>query len=90
MKRLVIKFGGTSVGSLEKIKKVANIVKKRHKEGNEIIVVVSAMSGSTNDLTKKSKLISSWIINKNRLTLERSIYFNLAMVLLDKKDEENL
>ena len=58
MKRLVIKFGGTSVGSVEKIKKVANIVKKRHNEGNEIIIVVSAMSGSTNDLTKKSKLIS--------------------------------
>ncbi len=58
MKRLVIKFGGTSVGSVEKIKKVANIVKKRHNEGNEIIVVISAMSGSTNDLTKKSKLVS--------------------------------
>jgi len=58
MKRLTLKFGGTSVGSLEKIQKVANIIKKKHLEGNEIIVVVSAMSGVTNDLTKKATSIS--------------------------------
>ena len=58
MKRLVLKFGGTSVGNIEKIKKVANIVKKRFSEGNEIIVVVSAMSGVTDDLKQKSDLIS--------------------------------
>ena len=37
---------------------VANIVKKKHEEGNEIIVVVSAMSGVTNDLIKKSQEVS--------------------------------
>jgi len=58
MKRLTLKFGGTSVGTIDKIKNVANIIKKRHEEGNEIIVVVSAMSGVTNDLVKKSSLIS--------------------------------
>ena len=58
MKRLVLKFGGTSVGSVEKIKKVAKIIKKRQEEGNEIIAIVSAMSGSTNVLLDKSKLIS--------------------------------
>jgi len=58
MKTLVIKFGGTSVGTIKKIKKAADIVKKRYKEGNKIIVVVSAMSGTTNDLIKKSNLIS--------------------------------
>ena len=58
MKRLVLKFGGTSVGSITKIKNVANIVKKKHEEGNEIIVVVSAMSGVTNDLIKKSQEVS--------------------------------
>ena len=47
MKRLILKFGGTSVGTIEKIKKVANIIKNRFSEGNEIIVVVSAMSGAT-------------------------------------------
>ena len=64
MKRLAIKFGGTSVGSIEKIKKVASIIKKRHSEGNEIIVIVSAMSGETNQLIKKSNLISKNFDNK--------------------------
>ncbi len=58
MKRLALKFGGTSVGSIEKIKKVANIIKERHEEGNEIIVIVSAMAGVTNELTTKSNSIS--------------------------------
>jgi len=58
MKRLVLKFGGTSIGTIEKIKKVANIIKKRHNEGNEIIVIASAMSGVTNELIEKSNLIS--------------------------------
>jgi len=58
MKRLVLKFGGTSVGSIEKIKKVANLVKQRLSEGNQIIVVVSAMSGTTDELKAKSDLIS--------------------------------
>jgi aspartate kinase len=54
MKRLTLKFGGTSVGSIEKIQKVAKIIKKRREEGNEVIVIVSAMFGVTNDLKKKS------------------------------------
>jgi aspartate kinase len=58
MKRLALKFGGTSVGTIEKIKKVANIVKKRQEGDNEIIVIVSAMAGVTNDLKKKSDQIS--------------------------------
>jgi len=58
MKRLVLKFGGTSVGTIEKIKKVANIIKKRLSEGNQIIVVVSAMSGVTDELKAQSDLIS--------------------------------
>ncbi len=58
MKKLVLKFGGTSVGTIEKIKKVANIIKKRVSEGNQIIVVVSAMSGVTDELKSKSDSIS--------------------------------
>ena len=58
MKRIVVKFGGTSVGSVKKIINAAKIVKKRHEEGNEIIVVVSAMSGTTNDLINRSEQIS--------------------------------
>jgi len=59
MKRLVLKFGGTSVGTIEKIKKVANIIKKIFNEGNEIIIIVSAMTGVTDELKKKSNLISN-------------------------------
>jgi len=58
MKKLVLKFGGTSVGTIEKIKKVANIIKKRFSEGHQIIVIVSAMSGVTDELKEKSDLIS--------------------------------
>ena len=64
MKRLVLKFGGTSVGTIEKIKKVANIIKKKFSEGNEIIVIVSAMAGATDLLKEKSNLISNNFDNK--------------------------
>ena len=58
MKKLLLKFGGTSVGSIKKIKKVAGIIKKKLDKGNQVIVVVSAMSGVTDNLNKKSNLIS--------------------------------
>ncbi|MGR9085617.1 MAG: aspartate kinase [Gammaproteobacteria bacterium] len=51
----VFKFGGTSVGSVERIKAVAGKVKKAHDEGNQIVVVVSAMSGETNRLIALAK-----------------------------------
>jgi len=46
----VYKFGGTSVGSVERIKSVAEKVKKVHDSGDQIVVVLSAMSGETNRL----------------------------------------
>ena len=55
MVKKVLKFGGTSVGSIERIQHVAKIVEKEYKQGNQIIVVVSAMSGKTNELLKLSK-----------------------------------
>ena len=58
MAKKVLKFGGTSVGTTERIQHVANIVKKEHAEGNQIIVIVSAMSGKTNELINLSKDIS--------------------------------
>ena len=58
MKIVVLKFGGTSVGSIERIKKVAKIINTYHKKRYKIIVVSSAMSGVTNDLISKSKEIS--------------------------------
>jgi aspartate kinase len=51
----VYKFGGTSVGSVERIKAVAEKVKKAHDSGDQIVVVVSAMSGETNRLIGLAK-----------------------------------
>jgi aspartate kinase len=48
--RIVQKFGGTSVGSLERIRKTADIVLAELEQGNQVAVVVSAMSGETNRL----------------------------------------
>ena len=47
---VVQKFGGTSVGDLDRIENVANIVKKYKESGNDVVVVVSAMAGETNKL----------------------------------------
>ena len=58
MKIVVLKFGGSSVGSIEKIKKIAEIIHSYRKSNYKIIVVSSAMSGVTNDLVQKSKKIS--------------------------------
>ncbi len=46
----VLKFGGTSVGTLDRIQNVANIIKNLRDKGDDIIAVVSAMSGETNKL----------------------------------------
>ena len=58
MKKIVIKFGGTSVGSIERIVSAAKIVKNKLEKGNKIIVVVSAMAGKTDELVKQSEKIS--------------------------------
>ena len=58
MKTIVLKFGGTSVGTIDRIKKVCKIIAFYKKKKNKVAVVSSAMSGVTNELVKKSKLIS--------------------------------
>ncbi len=58
MKIVVLKFGGTSVGTIEKIKKVAQIIGSYRKKKYKIIVVSSAMSGVTNEFIRKSYAIS--------------------------------
>jgi aspartate kinase len=59
MKTVVLKFGGTSVGSIDRIKKVCKIIASYKKKKCKVIVISSAMSGVTNDLVNKSKLISN-------------------------------
>ena len=58
MAKKVLKFGGTSVGTIERILHVAKIIKKEYVAGNEVIAIVSAMSGKTNELSKQSQTIS--------------------------------
>ena len=50
MPRLVMKFGGTSVGTLDRIRRAAKRVGVEVAKGYEVIVIVSAMSGKTNEL----------------------------------------
>ena len=59
MKIIVLKFGGTSVGTIKKIKKVAEIIAAYKKKNYKVIVISSAMSGVTNELIKKSSEISN-------------------------------
>ena len=72
MKIVVLKFGGTSVGTIAKIKKVAEIIKQYRKKKFSVIVVSSAMSGVTNGLIKKSKSISSDFVSHEYDTLVSS------------------
>ena len=59
MKTVVLKFGGTSVGSIDRIKKVCKIIAYYKQKKKKVVVVSSAMSGVTNELVKKSRLISN-------------------------------
>ena len=63
MKIVVLKFGGTSVGTTNRIKKVAKIIISYVRKKYKVIVISSAMSGETNTLVKKSKEISPKFIS---------------------------
>jgi aspartate kinase len=57
MARIVQKYGGTSVGDVERIKKVAERIKSTRDEGNDVVVVVSARAGVTNELIGRAKAV---------------------------------
>lgn len=57
MSIVVMKFGGTSVGSIERIKNVARIVAKKKDQGHDVVVISSAMSGETDRLINLLKSI---------------------------------
>jgi aspartate kinase len=58
MARIVQKYGGTSVGDVERIKKVAERIKFTRDEGNEVVVVVSARAGVTNELIARARAVT--------------------------------
>ncbi len=57
MARIVQKYGGTSVGDTDRIKNVAKRIKAMRDEGHELVVVVSARSGVTNELLARAKAV---------------------------------
>ena len=59
MARYVQKFGGTSVGNLDRIQHVARLVEATYKAGHQLVVVLSAMSGETDRLLKLAKELSA-------------------------------
>jgi aspartate kinase len=81
MVKKILKFGGTSVGTIERIQHVANIIQKEHSAGNQVIAVVSAMSGKTNDLITLSKKISTEF-NKRELDVLMSSGEQVTSALL--------
>jgi aspartate kinase len=58
MARIVQKYGGTSVGDVDRIKNVAQRIKAIRDQGNELVVVVSARAGVTNELIARAKAIN--------------------------------
>ena len=81
MKKKVLKFGGTSVGSIDRIVHAAKIIKKESQLGNKIIVVVSAMAGKTNELISLSKSISN-NFNKRELDVLLSTGEQISCALI--------
>ena len=58
MALIVQKYGGTSVGSIDRIKNVARRVARYHRQGHQLVIVVSAMSGETNRLLALARELS--------------------------------
>ncbi|MBT7953322.1 MAG: aspartate kinase [Gammaproteobacteria bacterium] len=81
MALIVQKFGGTSVGSIERIQAVADKVIKSRKQGHQIVVVVSAMSGETDRLLGLSGEISSQV-SKRELDVLLSTGEQVTIALL--------
>ena len=60
MAKIVMKFGGTSVADLERMRIAASYIKEEVEKGNEVIVIVSAMAGETNKLVETVNSVSSF------------------------------
>ncbi len=81
MAKKVLKFGGTSVGTIERIQHVANIIRQEKDKGHQIIAIVSAMAGKTNELINLSKKLSE-DFNKRELDVLLSSGEQITCALL--------
>ena len=59
METIVMKYGGSSLATVEKIQRVAKRIVRRQQEGTRIAVVVSAMGGTTNEYLQMAEAVSS-------------------------------
>lgn len=88
MALLVMKFGGTSVATVERLRRAADRIIQEKEAGNQIIVVVSAMGGTTDDLLAKAKQISNHPSKRETDVLlstgEQVTIALLSMVLIEK------
>lgn len=82
MKRVVLKYGGTSVETIDKIKKIALYIKELKKNVDEIVVVVSAMGKKTDELIKEAEEVSNGKIAKRELDVLLTIGEQESMALL--------
>ncbi len=91
MKLIVMKFGGTSVGSIDKINNVANIVEKQLND-RKLIVVLSAMSGVTNKMQEYIDEIESNEIIENDLILTsgEAVSVGLLSAILKKRNIKSI
>ncbi len=81
MALIVQKFGGTSVANPERIQNVAQRVARHHKHGDKIVVVVSAMSGVTDNLIKMAKELMP-IPNEREMDMLLAILIKLSVTPL--------
>jgi aspartate kinase len=81
MALLVQKFGGTSVGSLEKIQSLATKIKGFRDQGHQVVVVVSAMSGQTNKLIKMAHTLQE-VPNRRELDVIMSTGEQVTVALM--------
>jgi len=82
MSFLVKKYGGTSVGTVERIQRVAEQLKKARDEGDDIVAVVSAMSGETNRLVELAKEIQPASVDVRELDVLLSTGEQVTIALL--------
>lgn len=83
----ILKFGGTSVGSVNSILSIVEIVKKEKEQNNPIVLVVSAMNGMTNLLSKMAQDASVGDFKVEDLVLFQEKHFEIVRTLIDVKNQ---
>lgn len=79
----ILKFGGTSIGTVDSIRTVVEIVKQEKQQNHQIILVVSAISGMTNLLTKMSEEASEGNFNEKDLENFQQTHFDIVKTLIE-------